>query len=110
MKTNLKNGEFLSLSKEFPMNVFEIQDTLDKLKIPDDKPIVVFEISEYDNMELPFALCRRDFSADIYKLNLFAERLENLDSLEMMAFKSLLTVNPECDFEDVLKMTYGLIL
>ena len=30
MKTNLKNGEFLSLSKEFAMNVFEIQDTLEK--------------------------------------------------------------------------------
>lgn len=108
MKVNLKNGDFLSVSKEFPMNVFEIQDTLDKLKIPDDKPIVAFEISEYDNMEFPFALCRRDFSADIYRLNLFAERLENLDSSEMTAFKSLLTVNPEWNFEDILKMTYGL--
>lgn len=90
------------------MNVFEIQYTLDKLKIPDDKPIVAFEISEYDNMELSFALCRRDFSADIYKLNLFSERLENLDSLEMTAFKSLLKAKPESDFEDILKMTYGL--
>ena len=90
------------------MTVFEMQDTLDRLKILDDKPIVAFEISEYDNMEFPFALCLRDFSADIYKLNMFAERLENLNSSEMTAFRSLLKINPESSFEDILKMTYGL--
>ena len=108
MKINLKNGEATSFTKEFPMNVFEIRDTLDRLKIPDDKPIVQFEISEYDNMKFPFALCLRDFSADIYRLNLFAERLENLNSSDMTAFKSLLKANPESSFEDILKMTYGL--
>ena len=108
MKVNLKNGEFISVSKEFPMNIFEIRDILDRLKIPDDKPIVRFEISEYDNMEFSFELCLKDFSADIYKLNLFAERLENLDFLEMTAFRSLLKVNHESSFEDILKMTYGL--
>ncbi len=89
MKINLKNGEFPAVSKEFPMNVFEIQDTLDRLKIPDDKPIVEFSISEYDNMELPYTLCRRDFSG-------------------MTAFKSLLIANPESSFEDMLMMTYSL--
>ncbi len=108
MKINLKNGEFLSMSKEFPMNVFEIQDTLDRLKIPYDKPIVEFSISEYDNMELPYSLCSREFSADIYRLNLFAERLGNLKYDKMTAFKSLLIANPESSFEDMLKMTYGL--
>ena len=108
MKINLKNGEAMSFTKKFPMSIFEIRDTLDRLKIPDDKPIVQFKILEHDNMEFPFALCLRDFSADIYRLNLFAERLENLNSSEMTAFKSLLKVNPESDFEDILKMTYGL--
>lgn len=108
MKINLKNGDSTSFTKKFPMNVFEIRDTVDRLKIPDDKPIVRFEISEHDNMEFPFALCLRDFSADIYRLNLFAERLENLDFSEMTAFRSLLKTNPESSFEDILKMTYGL--
>lgn len=107
MRVHLKNNGY-ALSAEFPMTVFEMQDALDKLKIPDKKSIVVFEISEYDNMEFSFALCLRDFSADIYRLNLFAERLENLNSSEMTAFKSLLKANPESDFEDILKMTYGL--
>lgn len=108
MKINLKNGEFISVSMEFPMNIFEIRDILDRLKIPDDKPIVQFSISEYDNMELPYTLCRRDFSADIYRLNLFAERLEKLYSSRMTAFKSLLIANPESSFDDMLLMTYGL--
>ncbi len=107
MKVHLKNNSY-ALSAEFPMTVFEMQDALDKLKIPDNKSSVVFEISEYDNMEFPFSLCLRDFSADIYRLNLFAERLEKLDFSEMTALKSLLKANPESDFEDVLKMTYGL--
>ena len=107
MRVHLKNNSY-ALSAEFPMTVFEMQDTLDRLKILDDKPIVAFEISEYDNMEFPFALCLRDFSADIYKLNMFAERLENLNSSEMTAFRSLLKINPESSFEDILKMTYGL--
>ena len=101
MRINLKNGESMSFTKKFPMNVFDIQDTLDRLKIPDYKPIVQFEISEHDNMEFPFALCLRDFSADIYRLNLFAERLGNLDFSEMTAFKSLLKTNPESSFEDI---------
>ena len=108
MKINLKNGEFISVSEEFPMKIFEIGDILDRLKIPDNKPIVQFSISEYDNMELPYTLCRRKFSADIYRLNLFAERLESLASSEMTAFKSLLIAEPYCDFEDILLMTYGL--
>ena len=108
MRITFINGEISLFTKEFPMNIFEIQDALDRLKIPDDKPIVDFEISEYDNMEFPFALCHRNFSADIYRLNLFAERMENLDLSEMTAFRSLLIANPESSFEDILKMTYGL--
>ena len=105
MRVYLKNNGY-AVSEKFPMTVFEMQDVLDKLK--QTESVVRFEISEYDNMVFPFALCHRDFSADIYRLNLFAERLENLESSEMTAFRSLLKVNPESDFEDILKMTYGL--
>lgn len=105
MRVYLKNNGY-AISEKFPMTVFEMEDCLDKLK--QKESVVRFEISEHDNVEFPFALCRRDFSADIYKLNLFAERLENLDSLEMTAFKSLLKAKPESNFGDILKMTYGL--
>ena len=105
MRVYLKNNGY-AVSEKFPMTVFEMEDVLDKLK--QRESVVRFEISEHDNMEFPFALCRRDFSADIYRLNLFAERIENLNSSEMTAFKSLLKAKPESDFENILKMTYGL--
>lgn len=105
MRVYLKNNGY-AVSEKFPMTVFEMEDVLDKLK--QKESVVRFEISEHDNMDFPFALCRRDFSADIYRLNLFAERIENLNSSEMTAFKSLLKAKPESDFEDILKMTYGL--
>lgn len=105
MRIYFKNNGY-ALSSKFPMTVFEIEDVLDKLKQMESD--VRFEISEHDNMELPMSICGKEFSADIYKLNLFAERLESLEFMEMTAFKSLLASNPECDFEDMLQMTYGL--
>lgn len=105
MKVYLKNNGY-AVSENFPMTFFEMEDVLDKLK--QTESIVRFDISEYDNMKLPMSICRREFSADIYRLNLFAERLENLNYSEMTAFKSLLTAKPDCDFEDMLLMTYGL--
>ena len=105
MRVYLKNNGY-AISERFPMTVFEMEDVLDKLK--QKESVVRFEISEHDNMEFPFVLCRRDFSADIYRLNLFAERIENLNSSDMTAFKSLLKAKLESDFEDILKMTYGL--
>ncbi|MDE5936118.1 MAG: hypothetical protein K2G83_01760, partial [Ruminococcus sp.] len=80
MRINLKNGESTSFAKDFPMNILEIQDTLDSLG--QDSSVINFRISEYENMYLPKSMCR-DFSADIYRLNLFAERLENLEFTEM---------------------------
>lgn len=108
MKIYLKDSKFTAVTKEFPMTVFELQDTLDQLKISPSNPNVRFRISEYDNMNLPPSLCKKEFSADIYRLNLFAERVEKLENAEMAAFKSLLKIYPESSFNEVLLMTYGL--
>lgn len=108
MRVNLKKGESTSFTKDFPMNILEIQDTLDRLKYPAGNSEVTFRIYEFKNMNLPSELYEKEFSADIYRLNLFAERLENLEFTKMTAFKSLLFENPESSFEDMLLMTYGL--
>lgn len=89
------------------MGVFEIRDTLDRLRMFQSRD-VSFRLSEFDNMELPQILCGKEFSADIFKLNLFAERYENLEYPEAAAFKSLLTAYPDSSFDDMLLMTYGL--
>ncbi len=107
MKVHLINNGY-ALSAEFPMTAFEMQDALDRLKYPAGNSEVTFRIYEFKNMNLPSELYEKDFSADIYRLNLFAEHLENLEFTEMAAFKSLLVENPESSFEDMLLITYGL--
>ena len=107
MRVHLINNGY-ALSAEFPMTAFEMQDALDRLKYSAGNSEVTFRIYEFKNMNLPSELYEKDFSADIYRLNLFAERLENLEFTEMTAFKSLLVENPESSFEDMLLMTYGL--
>lgn len=107
MRVHLKNDGY-ALSAEFPMTVFEMQDALDKLQIPPEVRTVTFQIYDFRNMNLSSELCEKEFTADIFRLNLFVERLENLDDTEMAAMKSLLQTYPESDFEDMLLMTYGL--
>ena len=101
MRINFENG----LSRDFPMTVFELEDALDRLGT--DNSVVDFRISEHENPDLPRSLCR-DFTADIYKLNLFAQRYESLDDAELAAMKSLLITNPDSSIDDLLLMTYGL--
>lgn len=107
MRVHLINNGY-ALSAEFPMTAFEMQDALDRLKYPAGNSVVTFRIYEFKNMNLPSELYEKDFSADIYRFNLFAERLENLEFTEMTAFKSLFVENPKSSFEDMLLMTYGL--
>lgn len=107
MRVHLINNGYV-LSTEFPMTAFEMQDALDRMKYPAGNSEVTFRIYEFKNMNMPSELYEKDFLVNIYRFNLFAERLENLEFTEMVAFKSLLVENPESSFEDMLLMTYGL--
>lgn len=107
MRVHLINNGY-ALSAEFPMTAFEMQDALDKLKYPAGNSEIMFRIYEFKNMNMPSELYEKDFSADIYRLNLFAQRLKSLEFSEIVALKSLLVENPESSFEDMLLMTYGL--
>lgn len=104
MRIYLKNNGY-AVSEKFPMTVFEMEDVLDKLK--QTESVVRFEISEYDNMKLPSSICHREFSTDIYKLNLFAERYEQLEEYQKAGFKSVLMKHPDSSIDDMLLMTYG---
>lgn len=106
MKIYLKDGNY-TVAKDFPMGMFEIRDTLDRLR-KFQSCEVSFRLSEFDNTELPQSMYGKEFSADIYKLNLFAKRYEKLEYPEMAAFKSLITAYPVSSLDDMLLMTYGL--
>ena len=106
MKIYLKGYDYNdTLSIDFPMNAFQIQDTLDRMG---GSKKVRFTISQFENMNLPQELCQKEFTADIYALNLFAHRFEKMDSAENAAFISVLKSHPESRFDEMLEMTFGL--
>lgn len=59
MKIYLKDGNY-TLAKDFPMSVFEIRDTLDRLRKFQSRE-VLFRLSEFGNTELPQSLCGKEF-------------------------------------------------
>ena len=54
--------------EEFPMSVLKLQDILDRRQNPQDESTVVFSFVD----SLPYKLKLKTFSADIYRLNVFA--------------------------------------
>lgn len=60
MKIYLKDGKYNVYIKDFPMTVFELQDTLDQMKITKNNSKVLFKISKYDNVKLPQNLCEQE--------------------------------------------------
>lgn len=109
MKIYLRDYNYTeTLSTDFPMTMFQIQDTLDRLGNSRSDNTVNFMLSQFENLNLPQSMCSREFTADIYRLNLFAERFEKLESAEKAVFKCLVRANPDCTFEEMLSMTFGL--
>lgn len=103
MKINLKDNN-QTLTEDFPMTVFEIQDTLDKLNISSGDTEITFSFAENVLSEM---FCK-ERKADIYQVNLFAERVKKLDYEEMAALKSLIKIKPKSSVDEILLMTYGL--
>ena len=97
-----------AFSEDFPMTAFEIEDALDRLGSEQENTNIRFIISKSENNNLPSEMCDEEFSGDIYKLNLLADRLESLENAELAAFKSLLKIDPKSSPDDWISMTYGL--
>ena len=97
-----------TITTRFPKSMFEIQDILDILGRVRGDTAVEFRVAEFDNMNLPQELCRKHLTADIYRLNLFADRFEKMEPAEKAVFKCLVRAKPDCIFEEMLSMTFGL--
>lgn len=107
MKVKLMN-HFIIMRKNFPMNPFQLQDTLDQLHVLPGDTKVTFEFEDNYDQLLPSNLSDWTFSADIFRLNLFIDRLQHMDTAENTAFKSVVYRHKFMDFDDILKMTFGL--
>ena len=92
----------------FPRSPIQIGDVLDRMNIQNGTE-VKFMFSNYDREKLFGSEQNKWYTADIYKLNLFAERYEiELEYSEQAALKSVLREHPDSSIDDMLLMTYGI--
>lgn len=92
----------------FPRSPIQIGDVLDRMNIQNGTG-VKFRFSSYDREKLFGTKQNKWYTADIYRLNLFAERYEvELEYSEQAALKSVLREHPDSSIDDMLLMTYGI--
>ena len=92
----------------FPMSPMRIRDVLDRMNIQNGSEVKC-RFSSYDREKLFGTEQNRWYTADIYRLNLFAERYEvELEHSEQAALKSVLREHPDSSIDDMLMMTYGI--
>lgn len=105
MKVTADNGNYES-NICLPLHPFAIRDELDKLRADGDtaldiKIIGCKEVKALEGMSL---------KADLYKLNVLAQRLEQLDcekSMQNIGIAALLQVKPYRSIDELIRMTYS---
>ncbi|MBR7083621.1 MAG: hypothetical protein IKI37_00330, partial [Oscillospiraceae bacterium] len=90
--------------ENFPVSVLKLQDILDRRQNPQDETAVVFSFED----SLPYKLKLKTFSADIYRLNVFAQYYEQLTDAKKAVFSAVVDSMEINDFEDIFLLTYGL--
>jgi len=94
----------INLYEKFPMNGYQLRDLSDKLR--NEFPFTV-KINELD-----MGYVGNEFqivcSDELKKLNLFAQRFEDMDEQEEAKMVALMTEYPRADISELLDMTYGL--
>ena len=106
MKITATNGKFKS-NIYLPAHPFVIRDELDKLRAGDDTQLQI-RITDCDEVQ---ALEKMYLTADLWKMNVFAERIEQLDldspSKPAIQIAALLKVKPDRSIDELIRMTYS---
>ena len=106
MKITATNGKFKS-NIYLPAHPFVIRDELDKLRAGDDTQLQI-RITDCDEVQ---ALEKMYLTADLWKMNVFAERIEQLDlgspSKPAIQIAALLKVKPDRSIDEMIRMTYS---
>ncbi len=106
MTIRLKYGD-KEMSWGMPVSAINLQDILDRMNVQSGREIE-FMFSEYDMVDLPANILDKWYKADIYKLNVFADRFQRLEDYQKAGFKSVLMRNPDSSIDDMIAMTYGI--
>lgn len=94
----------INLYERFPMNGYQLRNLCDKLR--NGYPFTV-KINELD-MGYVGNEFQIECSDDLKKLNLFAQRIEELNEQDEAKMVALMTEYPRADISELLDMTYGL--
>ena len=106
MKISATNGKFTS-NIYLPAHPFVIRDELDKLRADDDTQLKI-RITDCDEVQ---ALEKMYLNTDLWKMNVFAERIDQLDldspSKPDIQIAALLKVDPDQTIDELIRMTYS---
>ena len=104
MKIKATNGKFTN-NIYLPAHPYMIRDELDKLRAGDDT-LLKIKITDCDEVH---ALEGLELTTDLWKMNVFAERIEQLDmdspSKPDIQIAALLKVNPDRSIDELIRMT-----
>ena len=106
MTVTLRYGD-MEVRWGLPVSAIHVQDILDRMNVQSGREIE-YKYSNYDLIDLPANCLDKWNKADIYKLNVFAERFEQLEKYQKAGFKSVLMRNPDSSIDDMIAMTYGI--
>ena len=106
MTIRLKYGD-KEMSWGLPVSAIHLQDILDRMNVQSGREIE-FMFSKYDMVDLSADVLDKWYKADIYKLNVFADRFQRLEDHQKAGFKSVLMRNPDSNIDDMIAMTYGI--
>ena len=107
MKVTLTNGN-CSLTENFPKKPLELLDILDRLHQTGNRTVDFEFDCYYEEVTPPSELTEKTFTADIFALNVFTERLVNMTPPERAVYQAVVQKNPVFRFEDAVQMTFGL--
>lgn len=107
MRARLRNkyDDKYSVTVQLPKTPLELYDILDRLS-SDNKYCNVY--INIDDERIPEEMCDGGFYDDLFKLNLLAQRLEQLTPSYTAGFKAVLMAHEDYNLDDLILVTYGL--
>ena len=94
---------------DFPKNPLSIGDILDRVSCEPGQNTVEFTFQDDPRKTgLPAEVSGKVFRGDIYLLNVFAQRFQDMDEVHRAMFAAVVQMHDTDDLQDLIRMTYGL--
>ena len=92
-----------------PMSALAVRDVLDRVRCEPGQSEIWYEfLDSPQHTGLPAELSGRQFRGDIYLLNVFAQRFEDMDEVHRAMLAAVVQTHEPADLHDLIRMTYGL--